>query len=178
VHRFLAHGCRDELDLALHRGWRMPGEALMALAQFAGQTVTAAAITDGWETARHRFARLLGCGDARRTQVADQRLAQAHWQLTGVAVAELKQSREVAAQQWAVRFADLLDEDPSVEAELRALVEEVAAQLAASSVSAAGHSVAAGQDVTITANRGGIAAGVIHGNVAPPNPTTLGSAPR
>jgi hypothetical protein len=36
--------------------------------------------------------------------------------------------------------------------------------------------VAAGRDVTITASGGGIAAGVIHGNVAPPNPTQQGPA--
>jgi hypothetical protein len=35
---------------------------------------------------------------------------------------------------------------------------------------AAGHSVAAGRDVNITAAGGGIAAGVIHGNVAPTGP--------
>jgi hypothetical protein len=32
----------------------MPGEALMALAQWAGQTVAASAVTDVWEAARHR----------------------------------------------------------------------------------------------------------------------------
>jgi hypothetical protein len=36
----------------------MPGEVLMALAQWAGQTVAAAAITDVWESARHKIARL------------------------------------------------------------------------------------------------------------------------
>lgn len=45
------------------------------------------------------------------------------------------------------RFADLLDEDPGIEAELRALVEEVAAHLPAVAVSAADHSVAADRDV-------------------------------
>ena len=48
----------------------------MALAQFAGQTVAAAAITDVWEAVRGRFARLLGRGDARKTEVAEQWLAQ------------------------------------------------------------------------------------------------------
>jgi len=76
----------------------------------------------------------------------------------------------------ASRFADLLDEDPGAEAELRALVEEVAAQLPAGVVSAADHSIAAGRDVQITASAGGIAAGVIQGNVAPPGPTLPGPA--
>jgi hypothetical protein len=106
----------------------MPGEALMAFAQFAGQTVAAAAITDVWESARHKFARLLGRSDARKTQVAEQWLTQTRQHLTAAAGAELLQVREGQAERWAGRFADLLDEDPGVEAGLRALVEEVAAQ--------------------------------------------------
>jgi hypothetical protein len=156
----------------------MPGEVLMALAQFAGQTVAAAATTDVWEAVRGRFARLLGRGDARKTQVAEQWLAQTRQQLAATAGSGLEQIREALAERWAGRFADLLDEDSSVEAELRALVEEVAAQLPAGAVSAADHSVAAGRDVTITASGGGTAAGVIHGNVTPPNPTSPGTAPQ
>lgn len=49
----------------------MPGDVLIGLAQFAGQTVAGAAITGVWEAVRGRFARLLGRGDARKTQVAD-----------------------------------------------------------------------------------------------------------
>ena len=154
----------------------MPGEVLMALAQFAGQTVAAAAITDVWEAVRGRFARLLGRGDPRKTEVAEQWLAQTRQQLTAGPGSELEQAREAQAERWAGRFADLLDEDPSLEAGLRALVEEVAAQLPAAALSAADHSVAAGRDVTITASGGGTAAGVIHGNVTPPNPPGPGSA--
>ena len=155
----------------------MPGDVLMALAQFAGQTVAGAAITDVWEAVRGRFARLLGRGDTRKTQVAEQWLEQTQQQLTAAtAGAGLEQAREAQSQRWAGRFADLLDEDPGVEAELRALVEEVAAQLPATAVSAADHSVAAARDVKITASGGGTAAGVIHGNVAPPNPTPPGPA--
>jgi hypothetical protein len=151
----------------------MAGEVLVALAQFAGQTVAAASVTDVWESVRGRFARLLGRGDARRTQVAEGWLEQTREQLTS-AGAELEPVRAAVAERWAGRFADLLDEEPAVEADLRALVEEVAAQLPAGSVSAAGHALAAGRDVNITAS-GGIAAGVFHGNVAPPpGPTTPG----
>ena len=56
--------------------------------------------------------------------------------------------------------SDLLEEDPNVEAELRALVEEIGAMLPASAVSAAGYSVAAGGDVNVRADRGSVAAGV------------------
>ena len=153
------------------------GDVLLTLAQFAGQTVTAAAITDLWESVRGRIARLLGHGDARKTEAAERWLAQAREQLTAAQPGtDLEQAREAVAERWAGRFSDLLDEDPSLEAELRALVEEVAAQLPAGAVSAAGHSVAAGRDVVITASGGGIAAGAIHGNVAPPGPTLPGPA--
>ena len=153
----------------------MSGDVLVALAQFAGQTVAQAAITDVWEAVRGRFARLLGRGDSRKTEVAEQWLEQTHRQLTAAAGSELEQAREGQAERWAGRFADLLDEDPGAEAELRALVEEVAAQLPAVAVSAADHSVAAGRDMNITASGGGTAAGVIHGNVLP-NPTGPGPA--
>lgn len=154
----------------------MSGDVLVALAQFAGQAVAAAAITDVWESMRGRFARLLGRGDARRTQVAEGWLAQTREQLTAAGPGSAVQAREAAAQRWAGRFADLLDEDPSVADGLRALAEEVTALLPAGSVPAAGYSVAAGRDVNVTASGGGTAAGVIHGNVTPPGPTPPGAA--
>jgi len=154
----------------------MPGDVLIALAQFAGQTVAGAAITDVWEAVRGRFACLLGRGDSRKAGVAEQWLAQTHQQLITAAASGLEQARETQAQRWAARFADLLDEEPGVEAELSARVEEVAAQLPATAVSAADYSVAAGRDVNITASGGGTAVGAIHGNVAPPSPTPPGPA--
>ena len=48
----------------------VPDDVLAALAQFAGQTVAAAAVTDVWESAGGRFARLLDRGDARKAEVA------------------------------------------------------------------------------------------------------------
>ncbi len=154
----------------------MSGEVLVALAQFAGQTVAAAAITDVWESVRSRFARLLGRGDARRTEIAEGWLAQTHEQLAAAGPGAVEQAKQAVVERWAGRFEDLLDEDPAIEAELRALVEEVAARLPADAVAAAGHSVAAGRDVNITASGGSVAAGVIHGNVAPPDPTSPGPA--
>jgi hypothetical protein len=154
----------------------MPGEVLVALAQWAGQAVAAAAITDVWESARGKFARLIGRGDARKTEVAERWLAETHEQLTAVYGGDLDRARAALAQRWEGRFADLLDEDPGAEADLRALVEEIRAALPATVVSATDHAVAAGRDVNITADRGSVAAGVIHGNVAPPNPPGPGPA--
>ena len=151
------------------REFAVPGEVLIALAQFAGQTVASAAITDLWESVRGRFARLLGRGDARKTQVADRWLAQTREQLVAAGPAAVEQAKKDAAGRWAIRFCDLLDEDPSVTDRLRALADEVAAQLPAGAVSPTGHSIAAGRDVNITASGGGTAVGVMHGYAAPPN---------
>jgi hypothetical protein len=150
--------------------------ALMALAALAGNTVVTAAVTDAWEAARKGFARLLGRGDPDKTKLAEQRLAETHDQLTEARGADLERVRAALEAQWATRLADLLQEDPGVEADLRALVEQIQAQLPPGAVSAADHAVAAGRDVNITASSGGVAAGVIHGNVAPPNPTGQGPA--
>src|SRR6478735_1684942 len=115
----------------------MLAEGLIALAQFAGQTVAAAAVTDVWEGARHKVARLLGRGDPRKTEVAECWLTETHQQLIAANGAGVEPVRAAAAQRWEGRFADLLDEDPDVEADLRALVEEIAAQLPAGVVSVA-----------------------------------------
>jgi len=147
----------------------MLAEALTALASLAGNTVVAAATTDAWEAARRRFARLLGRGDPKQEQLAAGRLEETHKRLAG-AGADLDQARAAQAQRWAGRLADLLEEDPGVEAELRTVVEEIRAALPAGTVSASDHAVAAGRDVNITASGAGTAIGVVHGNVAPPGP--------
>ena len=149
----------------------MLAETLMALAALAGNMVVAAAMTDAWEAARRGFARLLGRGNPDRTMVAERRLAETREQLTGAEGKDLDQARAVLAERWAGRLADLLEEHPDAEADLRTLVQEIQAALPAGTVSAADHAVAAGRDVNISAATGGVAAGVIHGNVTPPNPT-------
>lgn len=152
----------------------MLAEDLMALATLAGNTVVTAAVTDAWEAARHRFARLLGRGDPDRAKLAEQRLAETHDQLTTASGTELEQARTVLAERWAGRLADLLEENPGIEADLRAVVREIQAVPPAGMVPATDHAVAAGHDVNVSASGGGVAAGVIHGNVAPPNPTQPG----
>jgi hypothetical protein len=156
----------------------MLAEALTALASLAGNTVVATATTDAWEAARRRFARLLGRGDPNREQLAEQRLEETREQLTTAEGAALEQARAVQAERWAGRLADLLEENPGMETDLRALVKEIRAMLPAGVVSAADHAVGAGRDVNVTASDGGIAAGVIHGNVAPPFPPRPGPADR
>jgi len=133
-------------------------EGLMALAQFAGQTVAAAAITDVWEVARQKFARLVGRGDPKKTETVGRWLTETQEQLAAAQGAALEPVRAVQARRWEGRFADLLDEYPDIAGDLRALAEEIAARLPTGAISAADHSVAAGRDVV----------GVIHGDVAPP----------
>src|SRR5260370_31871668 len=104
-------------------------EALIALAALAGNTVVTAATTDAWEAARRKFARLLGRGDAKKEQLADKRLEETRQQLASVSGQELEKARAHLAKAWQVRTADLLEEDPGVEAELRAPVANAPAHL-------------------------------------------------
>ncbi len=150
--------------------------ALGALAALAGNTVVTAAVTDAWESARQGFERLLGRGDLARTKLAEERLAETHDQLTRAVGADLERTRAALEAQWVTRMANLLEEDPSVEADLRTLVQQIRAQLPAGTVLAADHAVAAGRDLNITASGGGTAAAVIDGNVAPPDPIHPGPA--
>jgi len=155
-------------------------EDLMALASLAGQTVVAAAVTDGWEGVKRGFAKLLGRGNADRAELMERRLDQTRHQLMGATDAELEQVGAVLEGQWVTRLTDLLEEDPDAEANLRALVAAVQANLptAAAVTAATDHSVAAGRDVNITATSGGVAAAMIRGLVAPPRPTSPGPANR
>ena len=103
--------------------------------------------------------------------MAERRLAETREQLIQSTGADLEQVRAALAERWAGRLADLLEEYPDAEADLRALVQQIQAQLPAGMVSAADHAIAAGRNVNISAASGGVAAGVIHGNVMPPDPT-------
>jgi hypothetical protein len=149
-------------------------QELLALAQLAGQTVVAAAATDAWAKAKKGFALLFGRSDAGRTQTADDRLEGMRAELAAIPVAELETARARQAARWQTRLEDLLDEHPELAADLRVLVREVRAELPAGAVSASGHGVAMSGNARIEASGSGVAAGVIHGNVAPPGPTVPG----
>jgi hypothetical protein len=152
-------------------------EDLSALAALAGQAVVTAAVTDAWGTAKRGFARLLGRGDQDRTKVVERRLEEARNQLAGSEGADLERTRAVLAAQWSTRVADLLEDYPDAEADLRALIEQIQAALPAGMVSAADHGIAAGRDVQVKdvkADRGGFAAGIVSGDVTLPGPTGPG----
>ena len=105
----------------------MLGEGLLALATTAGRTVVDAAATDRWETAERGYAKLLGQGNARQTQLAEQWLEETREQLTDGAGADMELICTALAARWAGRWADLLEENPDAEADLRALVQEIQA---------------------------------------------------
>ena len=113
------------------------------LASLAGSTVVAIATTETWEAARQRFARLLGRGDPDRTKLAERQLAETHDQIAAAVGTDAESIRSGLVTQWVRRLADLLEEDPGVEVDLRALVEGIQAALPGGMVTAAAQPVAA-----------------------------------
>ena len=107
-------------------------ESPVELASLAGNTLVAATVTDEWENAHRRVARLLGRGDPGRTKLVKQQLDATRRQLTAaVSAADLRQAQAALAARWATRLGDLLYEDPGTEADLRSLVREIQALLPA-----------------------------------------------
>ncbi len=102
---------------------------MLALASVAGQTVVAAAVTDAWESTKRGFGRLIGGGDPERTGLAERRLEQSREQLLAVPVADRELAQAQLAPTWQTRLFDLLEDHPETAADLRALVEQVRAQL-------------------------------------------------
>jgi hypothetical protein len=100
-------------------------------------------------------------------------LKEARQQLERVSGRELDKAGADLGRVWQVRLADLLEEDPAVEAELRAVVQEILAQLPARKAAAAEHAAPAGQDVNTSASEAGVA-GRPYGEVVPPGPTRPG----
>ena len=131
---------------------------MVALAAMAAAALVQAMVTDGWEGVRHKVARLFGRG---QPDVAiERRLDATRDQLTAATAGDLDKVQAAQAAQWETRFADLLADHPDAEAELAALVKDIRP-----TVTATGHAVAAGGNVTATAQDGGVAANVIHGDV-------------
>ena len=131
---------------------------VVALAAMAAAALVQAVVTGGWEGVRHKVARLFGRGQP--DAAIERRLDATRDQLTAATPDDLATVQATLAAQWETRFADLLADHPDVEAELAALVKEIKP-----TVTATDHSVAAGGNVTATAQGGGVAANVIHGDI-------------
>jgi hypothetical protein len=145
-------------------------ETLLSVAALAGRTLVAAAATDAWATTKRGLARLVGRGDAARAEVTERRLDDARQELLAAPAEQLMQVQDQVAAAWQIRLLDLLEDHPEMVTELRALVDQVRTNLP-DGTPTAGPVVAAGGDVSITASGGGVAAGVIQGNVTMGNPT-------
>src|ERR1700748_3420206 len=124
----------------------MLSESQLTLAALAGQMVVDAAATDAWETAEHRYAKLLGLGDPKRTQLAEQWLEETREQLARGAGADMKRIPTGLAGRWAGRWADLLEEDPNAGAELQGFVQEIQTASPAEGLSLSDHTVSANGD--------------------------------
>jgi hypothetical protein len=130
-----------------------------ALAGLAGTSLVTAVVTDAWEDVRHRIASWFGRGKPDPKTL--ERLDRTHAELTAAEPGKLARIRQHLAREWAGRFKDLIADHPDAAGELDDLVREIQASAAVAS----GHAVAAGRNMAITAS-GGVAAGVIHGDVS------------
>ena len=106
----------------------MLSEGLAALASAGGTALVTAMVTDGWEGIRARFARLIGRGHPPEIDAAGVRLDQSHAVLEGLTGSDLERVRAEQEIVWRTRLSDLLEQDPSVEADLRDLISETANQ--------------------------------------------------
>jgi hypothetical protein len=131
---------------------------VLALAAMAAAALVQAMVTDGWEGVRHKVAGIFGRGQP--DPAIERRLDATRDELAAAPPGELATVQAALAAQWQTRFADLLADHPDAEADLAALVQQIKPTVAASD-----HSVAAGGNVTATAQDGGVAAAVIHGDV-------------
>jgi hypothetical protein len=129
----------------------MQAESVLTLTAEAGWTMVAAIDTEAWDTSKHRFAPLLGRGNARQTRLAEHRLDETREELTQAADPELM--AVALAERWAWRLADLIEERPGAEADLRALVEEIQAALPGQAVSVPHLVVAEGEMSVDVASR-------------------------
>jgi len=104
-------------------------EALTALASTGGTALVTAMVTDSWEGIRTRFARLIGRGNRAEVEATEARLDRSRAALEGLTGADLKRARAEQEIVWRTRLSDLLEEDPSAEAELRDVIAETQNQV-------------------------------------------------
>lgn len=111
----------------------MLSETLMALAATAGAGLVNAMVTDVWQEAKRRTARLLGRGDEGEQGRQEDRLERARRELLAATDATREQVLEQQKVAWRTRFEDLIEDDPAREAELQELVKYLSASGSAAS---------------------------------------------
>ncbi|PKK15922.1 hypothetical protein [Thermomonospora sp. CIF 1] len=97
-------------------------EALAALAGAAGTGLVTAMTTDVWQQVRTRAARVLGRGDAREEERQQERLERARREVLQAPEGQAEEVRRRQGEAWRTRFADLLEDTPQAEAQVRELV--------------------------------------------------------
>jgi hypothetical protein len=107
----------------------MLNETLTALAAAGGTAIVSAASTDLWANFKTRLAALLGRDDAKKVGAVEARLDRARVDLQEATPEDVEAVRTSLSQAFSVRLLDLLEEEPEVAADLRALVDEVNASV-------------------------------------------------
>jgi len=147
-----------------------------ALAARAGNALVTAATTGSWERTREGFARLLGRDDPEQVRTTGEMLDQLPAAVAGAGGADADRVKAELAAAWTARLAQFLTGHPDAESELTSLIGKIGLTLPGP-IPAASDTAAGG--VTISANRGSVAAGVIQGDVvAPPPSSAAGSGER
>ncbi|MFJ8434015.1 hypothetical protein ACIQ9P_22205 [Kitasatospora sp. NPDC094019] len=103
----------------------------MELAAAGGTAVVSAAATDIWQGTKGRVARLFSRGDDRDEQRVSVQLDRIPLELDQAAEPQQERVRASLQNRWTEKLAELLEENPDLEAELRSLVEEVRTALPA-----------------------------------------------
>jgi len=99
--------------------------ALMALASTGGNALVTAMATDGWESAKARIAKIFGRGKKTATQAAAARLEKSRTALRSAPDPGQAQAEQQLI--WRTRLADLLEQHPGTESDLRAAITEIQA---------------------------------------------------
>ncbi|WRZ92635.1 hypothetical protein OHB54_28420 [Streptomyces sp. NBC_01007] len=148
-------------------------QALADLAVTGGTAVVQAVGTDVWVGLRQAMARWLGLGVSQREQAELERLDRTAAALQATDESEAEQERIRQAASWQARIEARLESLESAERDEAAdQLSALLAQLAVPGLRPAGLSeLATGGNVDIRADRGSIAAGVIHGGAHVGNPS-------
>jgi tetratricopeptide (TPR) repeat protein/DNA-binding CsgD family transcriptional regulator/MinD-like ATPase involved in chromosome partitioning or flagellar assembly len=127
-----------------------------------GSSVVEAAATDEWRSVRESTLSLIGQSNPRRTREVERLLDKTREQLRNAAAENLEQTQIDLGVQWTNSFADLLADQPDAVTLLRALLDEIRVDIPED---VKDQQVPIRQDVTVRADRGSVAAGMIHGPV-------------
>ncbi|MFJ2193892.1 hypothetical protein ACIOJE_39095 [Kitasatospora sp. NPDC087861] len=102
-------------------------DALVELATAGGTAIVSAAATDIWQGTKGRVARLFGRGDDRDEQRVSVQLDRIPQELDQAPEPQQERVRTALQNRWTEKLAELLEENPELEEDLRSLVEAVRA---------------------------------------------------